>query len=281
MKNTILSLTQVKETAGLYGVEIEAEGTNLPVDGVPLWRIDADPSLKSGFEGREYVMKKPSSLEGVAQALNQLDEAYTRYGSDVIDTVTSGVHVHVNVQDLTPKQLFTFIVTYFVLEELLLTYCGPSREGNHFCLRAKDAEWIIHELVGVAINRKLKKLDTDTLRYCSLNVISLFKYGSIEFRAMRGTRDLDAIYEWVEILDKVREASLEFAKPSDVLTTMSYNGEEEFIKRILGKKSVLFLDKKGAFSMVREGARTVQPLAFAVDWSTYKDENNNPFVGAV
>jgi hypothetical protein len=178
---------------------------------------------------------------------------------------------------MTPKQLFTFITTYFVLEELLVTYCGPAREGNHFCLRAKDAEWIINELITAATTRKLKNLDTDTLRYCSLNIISLFKYGSIEFRAMRGTRDLDAIYEWVEILDRVRVASLEFKQPSDVLSTMSFNGEEDFIKRVLGDKAKWFLKNGNANSMVREGARIVQPLAYSVDWNTYRDVNNNPF----
>jgi hypothetical protein len=280
-KNTILNVIGLKETQGLFGVEIEAEGHNLPTFLKPYWRVDDDPSLKAGFEGREYVMPKPSSLEGVREALNFLDRAYIDNETTVEETITSGVHVHVNVQDMTPKELFTFITTYFILEELLVTYCGPSREGNHFCLRAKDAEWIIHELIEVAINRKLKRLDTDTLRYCSLNVYSLFKYGSIEFRAMRGTRDLDAIYEWVEILARVREASLEFKQPSDVLSSMSYNGEEVFVRRILGDKADFFLRNPHLERMVREGARIVQPLAYAVDWGTYKDTNNNPFAKAI
>jgi hypothetical protein len=280
-KNTILNVIGLKETRGLFGVEIEAEGHNLPTSTKPYWRIDADPSLKAGYEGYEYVMPKPTSLEGVKESLDFLDKQYNSFGSTVLETITSGVHVHVNVQDMTPKQLFTFITTYFVLEELLVTYCGPSREGNHFCLRAKDAEWIINELIDVAINRKLRKLDTDTLRYCSLNVYSLFKYGSIEFRAMRGTRDLNAIYEWIEILARVREASLEFKQPSDVLSSMSFDGEETFVRNILGDKADFFLRNPNLERMVREGARIIQPLAYAVDWNTYKDTNNNPFAKAI
>lgn len=58
-----------------------------------------------------------------------------------------------------------------------------------------------------------------------MNVFSLFKYGSIEFRAMRGTGDLDAIYEWVEIL-YVKNGAKQFKTPYDVILSMSEHGRE-------------------------------------------------------
>jgi Putative amidoligase enzyme len=283
VKNTILNIIpNLKPTEGDYGVEIEVEGNNLPqVFCGKYWRCDKDDSLKAGFEAWEYVMYKPLDLKGVREALDVLEAAYEECRSEVVNTITAGVHVHVNVQDFTVKQLFTFITTYFTLEELLLTYCGASREGNHFCLRARDAEFIVHELCLAAFKKNFANLNTDNIRYCSLNVLSLFSYGSIEFRAMAGTRDLDSIYEWVEILDRVKNNSLGFNSPSDVISSMSFEGEINFIKRILGDKAHLFLKNPNAAAMVRDGARIIQPLAFVPDWGSFKEQSNNPFVKTV
>jgi len=278
MKNTIYNIiANLKLTEGRYGVEIEAEGNHLPRELPIPWRVENDGSLQAGFEAHEYVMNKPASLEGVHDALKALKDAYKFNRSDVKDTQTSGVHVHVNVQDYTPKQLFTFITTYFILEELLLTYCGEDRQGNHFCLRAKDAEYIIDEFITSAKKHQLANLKGDNIRYCSLNPCSLFKYGSLEFRAMRGTGDLDAIETWVKILDQVRTASRNYANPAEVVKMMSIGGEVQFVNSVLGPYAYLFTQIPNYREMVKNGVRIIQPLSFCTDWDMYKDERVNPF----
>ncbi len=279
MKNSmynILKLT-VPPVDGTYGVEIEAEGKNLANPNPNTWRCENDGSLQSGHQAIEYVMPVPRDLKGVRKSLDELQKCYAAAGTQVIETDTSGVHVHINVQEYTPKELFTLITTYLVMEELLITYCGPSREGNHFCLRIKDAEFILHEFVRAAQERKFGHLKNENIRYASLNPCSLFKYGSLEFRAMRGTGNLDAIYEWVEILDRVKQAALNFKSPNEVIMSMSLNGEDNFIRAVLGDKAKLFLDVSGHKQMVREGARLVQPLAFIPNWEAFKDVKTNPF----
>lgn len=280
MKNTIANIVHLpaeKLQKGLYGLEIEAEGDNLPMNGLAgIWRLEADGSLQSGYKALEYVMNIPSSMLGVKSALDVLNIAYKAHGTVVYDTQTSGVHVHMNVQNYTPKELFTLMTVYFILEELLITYCGPNREGNHFCLRIKDAEWLMHELVQAAQTRKFNNLKTDDLRYSTLNSCSLFKYGSLEFRAMRGTGNLNAIYEWVEILDRVREAALKYDSPREVVLSMSESGEDEYLNKILGDKAKLFYVPERK-RMIREGARLVQALAFLPQWNEYKDIKVNPF----
>lgn len=278
MKNTIVNIIAgLKPTDGRYGVEIEAEGIRLPRELPPPWRVENDGSLQAGFEAHEYVMHRPASLEGVHEALTTLKQAYKENKSDVRETQTSGVHVHVNVQDYTPKQLFTFITTYFVLEELLLTYCGEDRQGNHFCLRLKDAENIVDEFVMSAKKHQLANLKGDNIRYCSLNPCSLFKYGSLEFRAMRGTGDLNAIETWVKILDQVRLAAKNYADPAEVAKMMSIGGEVQFVNSVLGPYADLFTQVPNYRKMVKDGVRIIQPLAFCTDWSQYRDERVNPF----
>lgn len=279
MRNVILSiLPNLKEKDGAYGVEIEAEGNHLPVYDIDqLWRVETDDSLKAGYEAREYVMTEPASLDGVKKSLDYLKSRYVANNTKIYETQTSGVHVHINVQQFTAKELFTFMSLYFVLEELLLTYCGTNREGNHFCLRAKDAEWIVHETVKAAQEKNFKRLNTENLRYASLNPLSLFKYGSLESRAMRGTGDLDAIYTWVEIIDTVKRASLSFNTPIEVIEGVRNYGEVGFVKTILGDKAKFFTNRPDLSEMVRRGLRLMLPLAYTVDWSAYKDVNNNIF----
>lgn len=281
MRNTIFNVVKgLRSTEGQYAVEIEAEGTHLPVELDKHWSVHNDGSLQAGFEAKEYVMRGPASLEGVKEALDYLDSVYKSNRTTVKETMTSGVHVHVNVQDYTPKELFTFMTTYFILEELLIKFCGDHREGNHFCLRAKDAEWIINELVDSARTHKFGNLKNDNIRYCSLNPCSLFKYGSIEFRAMRGTRDLDAIYTWVKILDRVRLSAKNFPDPAEVAKLMSIGGESQFVRTVLGEYADMFL-VPGYKQMVKDGVRLIQPLAFCTDWNMYKDTSVNPFRRAV
>lgn len=280
VKNTLfnaIGLPARVKTNGMFGVEIEAEGVGLPIMDDGVWRTERDPSLASGLEAHEYVLCQPMSLEGCKAALDALAAIYKDKGTNVVETETSGVHIHLNVQEYTPREFFTLATTYFVLEELLLTYCGPYRQGNHFCLSSQHAEGQVYELVQSAINRKMGNLNKEQIRYSSFNVYSLFKYGSVEFRAMRGTGDLDAIWEWLEIIDRLREGAKQFKDPQEVILSMSLEGEKNFITQVLGNKAKLFTKVKGCEQMVRRGAQFIQALAFVPDWKAYKDEKVNPF----
>jgi hypothetical protein len=275
---TVREIIGVPITKGDIGIEIEVEGIRLPTMLDPkVWRIDADGSLK-GPENREYVMPMPASLKDAFNALDYLAMAYKENHSIVNDSIRAGVHIHRNVQDLTLKQLFTFIVAYFTLEKVLVQWCGDSREGNLFCLRGtEDAEFILFELMKAIEKRKLGGLKTDNLRYCSLNVCALFKYGSIEFRAMRGTSNLEEIKTWAATIDELYDNSLKFTDPTEiVLSVCSGGGEPALLKRLLPTQWSNFTHK-GYTSQIRDGARAVQMLAFSTDWNSYDRPSKNPF----
>ncbi len=275
---TIREVIGVPAVAGDIGIEIEVEGTKLPKDLDPLiWRTDTDGSLK-GPENYEYVMPLPTSLREAFAALDYLQAMYARNRSVVNNSIRAGVHIHRNVQNLTLKQLFTFICAYFTLEKMLVQWCGEGRVGNLFCLRGtEDAEFILFELMKAIEKRKLGGLKTDNLRYCSLNVCSLFKYGSIEFRAMRGTDDLSVIKTWATTIDELYHSSLKFTDPQEiVLSVCSGGGEPALLKKLLPTQWGHFTHK-GYTTQIRDGARAVQMLAFSTDWNSYDRPSKNPF----
>lgn len=266
-------------TKGEVGIEIEVEGKNLPrrVDG---WKSEADGSLR-GEENIEFVLERPGTLEEARKALDNLDKAYKANDSTVDDTVRAGVHVHINVQHLTLVELFNFITIYLILEEPLTKFCGPFREGNLFCLRSGDAEYVLFALREAAQTRRFRGLVHDNLRYSSMNVKALGTYGSLEFRAMRGTRDLGLIMDWTKILHGLRESAKTFRVPSDVINCFSEGAYDVFLRRTLGEYADIFLKMEGWEKMVKDGMRRSQTIAFSTNWEKYfEKEVVNPFDAA-
>lgn len=262
------------------GIEIEVEGENLPNPGdhcITGWRIESDSSLKTE-EAWEYVTSGPDTLAGIKQRLNRLQDVFDDMDSVIYDSVRAGVHVHMNVQDWDVKQIMTFATCYYIVEDILMKWCGDNREGNLFTLRTKDAEFILFKLLEMLKSRNLKVLETDIIRYASLNYLSLFKYGTIEFRGMRTTSDLSLIYKWAEILDELRHTSQQFSSPVEVIAGMSGDGEDNFVRKLFPENwSVLLQDNSNFEIGVRQACRRVQMIAFGVDWNALSQPKINIF----
>lgn len=262
-----------RKEIGDIGVEIEVEGRNLP-RCVKYWRNEQDGSLK-GEETAEYVLGKPYDLHGVDEALNYLDQLYNECGTVVDNSVRAGVHIHINCQALTITQLYNYITTYLLLENLLVHWCGEFREGNLFCLRTCDAEWMLGTLKAAARDPKhqfRQRFHRDDLRYSSMNVKALGDYGSLEFRAMRGTRDLKLIYKWAETLFNLRQFACTFNKPTDIIEQFSIGGINSFLERALGKNMDMFTNGVDYQKLVWQGMRNAQDVAFCTDWDAFDPE---------
>lgn len=273
---TIRELVGVKATEGNYGVEIEVEGKSLPTRFPDIWRVEEDGSLKAE-EAHEYVMKKPANLAGVRAALDLMQQAFDECKSEVDESIRAGVHVHMNVQTWNMKELMTFVMIYYIIEDVLMEWCGPNREGNLFCLRTRDAEYVLFRLIKTLRSRDIKLMNDEIIRYSSLNFCSLFRYGSVEFRGMRSTGDLNTIFDWVNIIDDMAASSRKFSSPVDVLASMSGEGGLAFFESMLPNTHHLF-DKTTIEDRVREAARRVQIVAYSTDWESLNGKSINPFV---
>lgn len=253
-------------TDGDVGIEIEVEGKRLPIT-VRYWRMEHDGSLR-GEENKEYVLAKPSTLAQAKIALKYLGIKYKEYDSVVDDSVRAGVHVHVNVQKLNIVELYNFMTVYIILEELLVKFCGQYREGNLFCLRSSDADYLLHCLKVAAKTQRFRMLVTDELRYASMNVKALGNYGSLEFRSMRGTRDLNLIYQWAEILVGLREVAKKFTDPVDIVNGFSEGEADGFLEKCLGVYAEIF-KYEGYREALMRGMRRAQDIAFCCNWQEF------------
>lgn len=257
---------QNKAEVGDVGIEIEVEGINLP-QKVTGYRCEHDGSIKAG--GVEYVFRHPVSVPAARQKLGVLTKAFAEAESLVDTSMRAGVHCHVNVQNLTPIEVYNFITMYLVLEELLLKFCGPTRQGNLFCLRALDAEYLLFQLRAAAEAQSFHPLSNDNLRYGSLNVKALSQYGSLEFRAMESSNNMKQIGDWADILTTLRDNSSRFDNPISVITTYSDMCVEDFLIRALGPWADKFREYDGWQDIVKDGMRRTQLVAYATDWDHF------------
>ncbi len=232
----IWELLKLKQVEGSVGIEIETEGRNLvPID-TALWRTEDDGSLRGHFPDQraEYVLRKPININKVEDALDELINE--QKDAKLNFSFRCSVHVHINVSNLTYHQFLAFLYLTILLEEPLMNMCGEERKANRFCLRIADAEAYIPYLSGLFTHGPefFKRFDASNVRYSAINIASVKKYGSLEFRGMRGTMDKEVIVPWVQTLYRLREYAKKLGDPLAVQEMYTKLSNYEFAKRCLG-----------------------------------------------
>lgn len=222
-----------EQVSGEVGIEIEVEGRNLPTSAGKYWSVTRDGSLR-GEEALEYVLAKPIPREGVDKALSELYGKFASLNSIVDDSGRAGVHIHINIRDLTISELYTFIFLYLILERPLVDFCGKERVGNLFCLRAVDAEYLLIALRNLVDTHSFREVANDNLRYAAMNLTAIRKYGSLEFRAMASPVSQEKIQAWANTLLAIKDAVKQFKSPEEVVYGVSQLGGSDFAKNVLG-----------------------------------------------
>lgn len=231
----------LKQTTGDVGIEIEVEGRNLPPAPAG-WRREHDGSLR-GEENGEYVLHKPVKKDSIKKALNAMEQSFKDNRTKVDKTYRAGIHVHVNVQELSVLQLVNMFTLYYTFENALLSLCEKHRQGNHFCLRACDAGWQTDYIRRTLVFGDLKRLHTDELRYSAMNTQSLFNYGSLEFRSMESYGDFDKLYLWSNLHLKLREAAKTFKTPLEVIEYLNAYGAHNLCEKVFEEFAEEFIHK--------------------------------------
>lgn len=230
----LYELLQINKHDGLFGVEVECEGENLAPPPVG-WKQEADGSLRGHYPDRscEYVFNGPASLAASLRRIHSLGKALENSKLDF--SFRTSVHVHVNVQELTWEQYLAMIYTSVIMENVLTKFCGDSRTNNRFCLRNEDAEQFLDVLDGLFKGgvRYLKRINQNDVRYSFINIAATTKYGSIEYRGMRGTVDREVLTPWIKALNNIRQFAIENNTPRKVHDLFVRSHPEEFAKNVL------------------------------------------------
>lgn len=262
LTQTIREFYGFGKTQGDLGIEIELEGSRLPRIDTEYWATELDHSLKAQ-EAYEYVSCGPKTFEEARASLEELNHVLKENKSIVHNSYRAGVHCHVNVQELTWKELANFLTLAICFESILLEDCGEDRAGNLFCLRVRDAEGVIDQWSDVYTGGRLTRDSLVHMKYAFTNLSSVPRFGSLEFRGMRSTTDPKVLLPWFEKLLALREASQQYGSPSEIVEQFSVNGARDFAFHVFGKRHVTNMKQEAE---IWKDLRYAQDFAFCRGW---------------
>lgn len=253
-----------KPLKGDIGLEIECEGKGFKELKTAVWTSHDDGSLRGVYPDTrvEYVINGPVPLETLPSALAELKELTN--GCVPNFSFRTSVHAHVNVLNINENQLLNYIYTYLLLEEPLINFCGNSRKGNRFCLRLQDADYMLTYMKQLFQRRVYKVVDFEgeDMRYAAINLAAVAKYGSIEFRGMKGTFDFEIIKTWCTALVSIRNYACNRETVLDIYDEFVEMGPEKFLHHVLGDVASQFLYK----NLVKDCQRSFS-LSMELPWT--------------
>lgn len=228
----------------LLGLEYEYEGVhdrNLPHHThASLWQYHEEGSLRDA--GAEFVFRQPLFGKDAHNAIDWLMELAVE--NKWRCTMRTGIHVHIDVRDIEVPQLVGLALLYACVEPIIYHWIGDNRENSHFCVPLYKADEALLAASGI-LNAALKDDKNDTHsageaaatfeRYAGLNFQALEKFGSLEFRHMRTTHDKARVFNWVNIIMGLKEASFRVPTSDGAIVRMAERmGAHELLYYIFG-----------------------------------------------
>jgi hypothetical protein len=267
-----------RKREGDVGIEIEAEfGKARDIaQGFKYWELHDEGSLRNGIE---FVTRGATPIKGLDDVLNELGDFLKNNKIKFIDSKRASVHVHLNVQNFTLLHLYNALCCYWLVEPLLIDYCGAHRKGNLFCLTLPNADAIHSQVCQGLKNFRFFEgfKQRDMYRYSSINLEALYKFGTVEIRTMRCTQDTELIKDWTKNLHRLVHAAKEFNSPTHIADVASKSISEIFLQKFFTKSFIQDLRStyRGDFNMaIHENLMYVMDLANSRDhWDPKKDKD--------
>lgn len=228
------------------GVELEYENiTSHPSDSLDLnlWEVVEDGSLRIiNDDTYSLELRYRGALGGYdsERALASLNKFLVR-NKDIMCTERTGLHVHIDFRDVNNLQLRNFLINYLIAEPFLYEYCGNDRNNNIFCLPLYKTPHLIYDHLSsyrFSCPKDLGYYISKMYKYSGMNILSIQKKGSVEFRMHHATTSVEEVITWINILLSLVENSLhENINVKKLSKNLTFN----YIKKLFGKYSNLFM----------------------------------------
>lgn len=257
----------------LVGVEYELEGVSpsqfidrTTEDVLKYWNIIDDGSLRG--RNIEAVLKSPLTGKDLQKAIDLLcTDLRENWEGKLSTNFRTSLHVHLDVRDLTPEQFSKLFLLYVIMELPLFQYVGISRKKSNYCV---PAGYVVDLLDGM---RGLYEGDyglfTNCLneqgKYAAVNLLTLQRFGSLEFRQHPGTYSAEITKRWINMLLAMKKWAVEVApEPRQFPEYLSGVGPQALLEEVFADLSGHLLYPMFVEDCY-EGIRRVQDIVFAPD----------------
>lgn len=253
----------IKDDKTFIGIEVEVEQLrHMRAEGWDhLWEMTEDGSLRNS--GREFVSR---AIKG-----EQIPYALITLAKCLEDTVEfshrTSVHVHINIQDLTPEEIAKIILCYLTVEKQLFDFAGKVREKNIFCVPLYNlgmTDGLFRSVMNLD-TKQMKTLQSEHFRYSALNLEPVTKYGTLEFRHLGGTIDTTRIMLWINLLLDIKKYALSKDMDSLIKEIIDLNTNSQYrayLYRIIGS-AIYSLDMKNIDDNIEAGVISVKRALFS------------------
>lgn len=270
----VAKMARAAKQGDLFGIELECEGRNVDYDGeskdiLKDWAPHNDGSLRANHGSCcEWVFNGPVKYKQAIERVNKLFTYFEKRRSKLVTSNRTSTHVHYNMGDKNAYQLVNMFILFSILEDLMDRFCGEDRRGNLFCLSSRHAEEQVRWMQDACFKNFTFFLKEDH-RYCSFNFASINKFGTVEFRGMRGLDSREDILAWLSILNEFCDyACYKMKSPVALVEMISAKSPVGFLKEMFSKENFRLLteglDEATINHSVYEGLRLVQMLCYRI-----------------
>lgn len=196
-------------SSAYVGYEFEFEGTGLTnwdralvetefAKPLSKWYSPHNDGSLRGRDAIELVFTKPLQAPHAWSAVETLLDTATNHKFDV--NRRTGLHIHLNVGNLELSHFQNLLRIYTLYEPAVYTAAGDQRSGSIFCIpwfRDMHLSSVVGKIITMGGNLQLAR---NFGKYSGLNLKPISNFGSVEFRHLRNTLDLNKQRHWLNLI---------------------------------------------------------------------------------
>lgn len=239
------------------GVEFEFENVRLlACEKYPyndFWNREEDGSLRD--LGIEFTLNGPMFGKDLEDALELMGRMANE--QKFLTGYRTSVHVHLDVRDLSIKQIHKLCLFYTIFERAFFRFIGEERDKSNFCIPWFRSNSYFKYIAALndpePNNEKIRGYFHNLGRYSALNLDAIKTYGSLEFRAMHGCKDMEKVRGWINLIMSLKKAAREYPHESyAILQHLSQVGPGRFVEEIFEQRLQGFWDVNEVWTGVIE-----------------------------
>jgi len=204
-------------------VGIEQELENIPKSafrGVVGVTATNDGSLRGDYACEVVSEVTPASkLRYILQHVERVAVDWCNDHEISVDDLTgerTSTHVHLNMTDVTTDDVKKMVLVYMAVEPYIFASMFPNRESNRFCVPCYSAA------------PEVQFMNLRSTKYCALNLRTLSRFGTMEFRHMGGNISVESIVHWVKIILRLKHIAINKSM-DDLLNLVASGGVPDLV----------------------------------------------------
>lgn len=229
----------------LIGVELEIERARYIKLTPKYMYTEEDGSLRHG--GIEFITV-PLAASELKATLHTFFEINANEISESNYSDRCSIHVHMNVKDISLEQLSNLYKLYLLYEPHLFNFAGEDRDNNIFCTPLTETAHVNTQLLQVGDHDPLSVIARfgEWVKYTALNLRPILDIGTIEFRHMPGTSNVEKIHNWIDLLVLLYTSAccMESATINNAIKSLNSNSQYHvFTRTIFRDKADLIISQ--------------------------------------